>query len=487
MSNTSLLLNLLVRCKERVDFLRANEMHQEACSKKEMERLQWRSTTMERLIETLPDVLRAMFEKPCLDRTRETQAFQQGFPGRMTPYRTSTRKGCEDFSQTLETRLADFYGVTGPSPGCIAAILNMAKFLLLNPAPNTVGDRYIVSHRLDESTPVYEAVDAFTGSKVAVKVLDRDYRGLMELAMTRLANQLDPVGCVKLLALETSVPSNPAKPHLAMVLEYLPASLFEQRQSYSRDAPVPIEFIGEVFQSVAESLARLHCGALLHGDIKHDNLMFSGGLARIIDFGLSVRFGMPISKGTLYTVGFVPPELVYLTRKKDTVQSGPAMDIFALGVTMLLCMLPERDDIFESDSVEEYRRVKKALPAIIAEVAVRGPRYAVLGDLLGQMLSYDPDLRPGAARVAQTLAQVRQVVPATPAPVCRGCLTIACATFDPLTSVKMRVSRALELDPGSTDLTENLAEELARNYPSVYTVFAEGLLADPLIVVDLDG
>lgn len=479
-----MLLNLLTRSHERLTLLSTHDEYVDFSTQKTLKVLAWRKDMVEKLIAALPTALGIMKSKSCLDRASETLEYLKREKVSLNP---TNSKGCLAITQYFNTVLGEMKRSPEPVAGSTAAFLNLCRFILLNPADGTVGDRYIVTNGLDDSTPVYQATDTFSGSKVAVKVLDRGYEGQLELAMTRLANRLDPIGTVKILAVETTVPTKLTKPHLAMVLEFMTSSLFDQRNSFGKGAAVPIEFVCEVFTAVAGSLAKLHNGALLHGDVKPDNLMFGGGMARIIDFGLSVRFAIPIRKGSLYTVGFVPPELIFLARKKDTIDSNPAMDIFALGITILLCLFPDTDFIYDGDTPEEYRKVRETFPKTLTDLASRGPRYNLLAKLLEPMLSYDPDFRPTAETVAQRLAAIGRTVPDQPARVCRGCLEIACKTFDPDPSCKLRVSRVLELDPETTDLTETLAEELSYGYASVYTAFAEAQTVSPIIPIDYDG
>ncbi len=87
----------------------------------------------------------------------------------------------------------------------------------------------------------------------------------------------------------------------------------------------------------------MHSKSICHRDIKLDNLIFheQSGIVKIIDFGFTVFCKEPL-KVFCGTPSYMSPEIV---SKKE--YSGPAADIWALGVVMYVMLtgyLPFKSD-----------------------------------------------------------------------------------------------------------------------------------------------
>lgn len=94
------------------------------------------------------------------------------------------------------------------------------------------------------------------------------------------------------------------------------------RRSYARD--------------ILAGLQYLHEKGILHGDIKPANVVIVDGVAKLIDFGLSVmytfsKFDPQIKKLDVYSLPYRPPEINYL---QDRSYSFSA-EVWAAGVTLL--------------------------------------------------------------------------------------------------------------------------------------------------------
>lgn len=100
---------------------------------------------------------------------------------------------------------------------------------------------------------------------------------------------------------------------------------------------ININWIKEVFVSVARALAYLHSQNIFHRDIKLDNILINEvGIVKLIDFGFAVKnksFDEPITN-YCGTPSYMSPEII---KRKPYI--GGKADIWALGVLLfkLIC------------------------------------------------------------------------------------------------------------------------------------------------------
>jgi [calcium/calmodulin-dependent protein kinase] kinase len=124
---------------------------------------------------------------------------------------------------------------------------------------------------------------------------------------------------------------HPVGLQVVMVQEYAEAGPLQQG-----DAPMGESLAQYYFRQMVDGLAYLHGAAVVHGDMKPDNVLLSGtGLVKIADFGQAHFFneGADVFDKTLGTPAFMAPEV----RSGGAYRGKPA-DMWALGVT-LYCFL----------------------------------------------------------------------------------------------------------------------------------------------------
>jgi len=152
--------------------------------------------------------------------------------------------------------------------------------------------------------------------ELAPDQLAREFRILRDLRHPGIARAFD----------FGRLPGGPAY----FTMEYIAGSDLEKHCAPLRSRPSSeaYESILDAFLQVTEALAYLHGKGLLHLDIKPSNVVFSGGRAKLIDFGLFQTLrsgGLERPKGTLL---FSAPEVF------DGSEVDERTDLYSLGVSL---------------------------------------------------------------------------------------------------------------------------------------------------------
>ena len=147
-------------------------------------------------------------------------------------------------------------------------------------------------------------------------------------------------------------------------------------------------------ESVCAALASAHAEAIIHGDIKPDNIFIDGkGRLKVGDFGLADIGGE--GRAVFHTPGYTAPEIL-----TGAAGCSAQSDIYAAGAM-----------VFELI----YKCVPPDLPADRNGMLTSLPPAA--SRTLGQMLDADPAKRPATAEACRKgLADARRALKAVPAP-----------------------------------------------------------------------
>ena len=125
---------------------------------------------------------------------------------------------------------------------------------------------------------------------------------------------------------------------------------------------------GEISQDEYEELMSLSENALVHRDIKPQNIMLTRSGAKLLDFNIASRVGDPV-----HTVSGTPP---YQPPDADLTRWDVSTDLFAVGVTLyeLLCdgehPYAQARPVLDSDP-RDPRQFRKDLNAELAEFLMR--------------------------------------------------------------------------------------------------------------------
>lgn len=180
-----------------------------------------------------------------------------------------------------------------------------------------------------------------------------------------------------------------------MVMEFFAAeTLGDLLQSWRvRRAEHDLSTIITIFRQVVACVRFLHSRQLWRLDVKPDNVLVNGLIAKVIDVGSCIgsqRAASDTRTVACGTVGYLAPEMFVTTQPEELT---PSADVFSLGIMLLeMCCL---DNPLDSEEIK-----RAAYDAL-------GIRHPIGGDAGSSIVRSDGlDAGDRAARHARTLADV---------------------------------------------------------------------------------
>jgi len=151
----------------------------------------------------------------------------------------------------------------------------------------------------------------------------------------------------------------------------------------------------EALAGVADALAYLHAGGVVHRDVKPENVLVDArGHAKLLDFDLSARLGEP--------PGSTPPiagTLAYLSPEQARgAPATPASDVYGLGVVAYRAVTGQAPFTGDVDEVLKAHAALEPTPPSDLD-----PALAPFDDLVSRLLAKDQRARPNAAEAAEAL------------------------------------------------------------------------------------
>jgi eukaryotic-like serine/threonine-protein kinase len=225
---------------------------------------------------------------------------------------------------------------------------------------------------------VYEAEDASSGRRVALKLISAKYAGSSDAVERfrregRLASGVAHPRCVFVLAADEAN----GRPYI--VMELMPGLTLQD--VVSRDGPLPVESALSKILDVIDGLREAHRLGVIHRDVKPSNCFVEAdGRVKIGDFGLSKSLvggdALTRTGAFLGTPLFASPEQI----KSETV--GPQSDVYSVAAT-LYCLLTGQAPFQSGDAAATLARIvseapppmrslRPNLPAALDKVVLRG-------------------------------------------------------------------------------------------------------------------
>jgi serine/threonine protein kinase/ABC-type branched-subunit amino acid transport system substrate-binding protein len=240
------------------------------------------------------------------------------------------------------------------------------------------------------------------GTLVALKVIQAEYAedtGFRE----RFRREAETARRVRSPWVASLVDADPeaAQPWLATA--FVPGPSLGE--AVAEQGPLQVRGLRVLGARLAEALREIHGAGLVHRDVKPGNVLLALDGPRLIDFGIArdpEDTALTSAGVVVGTPGFLPPE-----QAGGAGVPGPAGDVFSLGCVLAFAATGRPP--FGTGSLDAllYRTVHDApdLDGVPAELAA----------VVGGCLEKEPELRPAAAELAQTLMGAAPAEPAEPA------------------------------------------------------------------------
>lgn len=301
---------------------------------------------------------------------------------------------------------------TGPGPTCLAdgAYLVTRRVLIETGRDSNLGSlvagRYGIVERLGVGGmgAVYKAIDTRDDHVVALKFLREQYARHPSIRQrfireAEAALAVDSPYVVPLVDFGVE-----ADRTLWLAMAYVEG--WTLRDEVNHNGPFGVDDIVQVARHTLAGLAAAHDVGLVHRDLKHDNIMFSGTrqdfVARILDFGVvSSRVAdaeLADGAGKLTGAGVMVGSPSYMSPEQIRgLEVGPPADLYALAVVMYEAMTARR--LFSVNNYEALVRAgaRRDAPPLTATGGGE-PVPPALDRIMRRALAHDPDDRYPDAR-----------------------------------------------------------------------------------------
>lgn len=278
-------------------------------------------------------------------------------------------------------------------------------------------DRYIVLKRVGDGTygEVILATNKQTGEKMAIKRMKRKYYSWDECMSLREVKSLRKLRHPNIIKLKEVIREND---YLHLIFEFMEKNMYECMKD--RPKPFPESTIRNYMFQVFQALAFMHKQGYFHRDMKPENIMITGDLAKVCDFGLAreIRSRPPFTE-YVSTRWYRAPEVLL----QSTNYNYP-VDVWACGCIMaeLYMLRPLFPGSSETDTInkicsvlgtpskEQYADGLK----LAASMRFKFPQYVPMDlarlmptaskegiEIVRDQLLWDPAKRPSASACLQ--------------------------------------------------------------------------------------
>ena len=299
---------------------------------------------------------------------------------------------------------------------------------------------------------VYEALDTRLQRSVAVKVpRDAGLAAEQLLSEARALASMRHPGVVTIYG----IGDHAGVPYVMM--EHLTGTTLGHRidARTAQREPFTAAEVLDLLIPLAEALAAVHRGGLVHRDVKPANIMVCpGGRMVLMDFGLFETEALGAERRVAGALPYMAPET--FTNTVET-RFGHLVDVYALGVVAFELLTGQPP--FYGEAVMHFYRAHPASPAPPVG-SLRGDTPPALGELVDRMLEKDPMARPADMEsVIWSLRRTRVEAPREPPAL--GILIVeddsAIAKLIELRIKKVAPTARIERAPDALDAMKRLA------------------------------
>jgi len=267
--------------------------------------------------------------------------------------------------------------------------------------------RYVVERELGRGgmATVYLARDVRHKRPVALKVLDLELS--QSLGTERFLREIELAASLQHPHVVPLFDSGEAAGLLYYVMPFVDGESLRAR--LTREGRLSIDAVVGVLRDVAKALAYAHTHAVIHRDIKPDNVLLSGGTAVVTDFGIAKALAAArtqVDGATLTEHGTTIGTPAYMAPEQAA--GDPAIDhradIYSLGC-MAYELLAGQSPFHGRPSARMVLAQMTEAPPPLSQARPDVP--AGLEQLVMRCLQKDPAQRPqSAAEIAQTLDRI---------------------------------------------------------------------------------
>jgi serine/threonine-protein kinase len=262
---------------------------------------------------------------------------------------------------------------------------------------------------------VYEGIQPLIGKHVAVKVLRPELAAAEEqvarlLAEARAVNAIRHRGIVDIFGFG-QVPDG----RQYIIMEYLEGVALDAYLTEKGRMPVPE--VLDILDEVLGALGAAHGAGVVHRDLKPSNIFLvkqpdGSRYVKLLDFGLA-KMGLPTERTAQTRTDMVVGTPEYMAPEQARGQPvGPMTDLYALGVVAFE-MVTGRLPFTGASPVDLLMKHVDARPPRPSEFLPELP--AALDAFILQMLTKDPEARPGSAeQLRRQLQRLRDTLTAPP-------------------------------------------------------------------------
>ncbi|HRI48708.1 MAG TPA: protein kinase [Pseudomonadota bacterium] len=275
-------------------------------------------------------------------------------------------------------------------------------------------DRYKIDRILGTGGmgKVYLATNLNTEKPYAIKVMHSEllHNEDAQKRFTREARAISAIAHPHIVELYDFGQTPSGLPFL--VMEYLVGTSLRTYLDDTKSG-LPLSQALCVAMQIARALQHVHERGIIHRDIKPDNIHLIASdeqaiFAKLIDFGIArIQSQAPvtqISRGLPSTWAYAPPEVHH-----GAVEPSPAIDIYALGITLYEIITAHRP--FSGEALAVVWAHLRTVPPRLSESKPGVGIPEDLDVLVAQMLAKDPKRRPTAGEVAETLEVLSTQLP----------------------------------------------------------------------------